>query len=160
MQVARTRYAAYSIAYHFVWIPKYRRKVLVRQVQLETKRLIQDGCERHGGPMDLPKIGQPSFEVICGCRGIFVKGCPILGRFVLGLTLLEIETDIDHVHVFVSAPPRFSPSQIANLLKGYSSRYLRERFPHLKKAYGQEQLWTQSYYIGTAGSVSAEVIRR
>lgn len=124
MQVARTRYAAYSIAYHFVWIPKYRRKVLVRQVQLETKRLIQDGCERHG------------------------------------LTLLEIETDIDHVHVFVSAPPRFSPSQIANLLKGYSSRYLRERFPHLKKAYGQEQLWTQSYYIGTAGSVSAEVIRR
>ena len=124
MQVARTRYAAYSIAYHFVWIPKYRRKVLVGEVQVETKRLIQESCERHG------------------------------------LTLLEIETDIDHVHVFVSAPPRFSPSQIANLLKGYSSRYLREKFPHLKKACGKEQLWTQSYYVGTAGSFSAEVIRR
>ena len=124
MQVARTRYAAYSIAYHFVWLPKYRRKVLVGEVQAETKRLIQESCERHG------------------------------------LTLLEIETDIDHVHVFVSAPPRFSPSQIANLLKGYSSKCLREQFPHLKKACGQEQLWTQSYYVGTAGSVSAEVIRR
>lgn len=46
------------------------------------------------------------------------------------------------------------------LLKGYSSRYLREKFPQLKKVCGKEQLWTQSYYVGTAGSVSAEVIRR
>lgn len=124
MQVARTRYADYSIAYHFAWLPKYRRQVLVGEVQVETKRLIQESCERHG------------------------------------LALLEIETDIDHVHVFVSAPPRFSPSQIANLLKGYTSRYLREKFPKLKKACGKEQLWTQSYYVGTAGSVSAEVMRR
>lgn len=45
-------------------------------------------------------------------------------------------------------------------LKGYSSRYLRERFPHLKRACGKEHLWTQSYYVGTAGNVSAETIRR
>lgn len=70
MQVARTRYAAYSTAYHFVCIPKYLHKVLVREVQVETKRLIRESCERHG------------------------------------LTLLEIETDIDHIHLFVSAPPR------------------------------------------------------
>ncbi len=77
-----------------------------------------------------------------------------------GLTLLALETDLDHVHVFVSAPPRFSPAMIANLLKGYSSRYLREKFPHLKKLCGKEHLWSSSYYVGTAGSVSAEVIRR
>ncbi|WP_079254234.1 transposase [Methylacidiphilum kamchatkense] len=46
------------------------------------------------------------------------------------------------------------------LLKGYTSRKLREQFPWLKKACGREQLWTQAYYVGTAGSVSAEVIRR
>jgi putative transposase len=131
-QVARTRYAAYSIAYHFVWIPKYRRKVLVGEVQAETKRLIQECCERHG-----------------------IKLLEIEAS-----TSLRASTDIDHIHVFVSAPPRFSPSQIANLLKGYSSRYLREKFPQLKKVCGKEQLWTQSYYVGTAGSVSAEVIRR
>lgn len=32
-----------------------------------------------------------------------------------GLTLLALETDEDHIHVFVSAPPRFSPALIANL---------------------------------------------
>ena len=40
-----------------------------------------------------------------------------------GLTLLAVETDEDQIHVFVSAPPRFSPALIANLLKGSTSRY-------------------------------------
>ena len=71
-----------------------------------------------------------------------------------------METDEDHIHVFVSAPPHFSPADIAGLLKGYSSEYLREKFPHLKKKCGKEYLWTQAYYVGTAGNVSAEVIRR
>jgi putative transposase len=71
-----------------------------------------------------------------------------------------METDDDHVHVFVSAPSRLSPSTIAGLLKGYTSRYLREKFPHLKKLCGKEHLWSSSYSVGTAGSVSAEVIRR
>ena len=44
------------------------------------------------------------------------------------LTLLALETDQDHVYVFVSAPPRFSRAEIANLLKGYSSWYLRSGF--------------------------------
>ncbi len=77
-----------------------------------------------------------------------------------GLTLLALETDEDHIHVFVSAPPRFSPALIANLFKGYSSRYLREKFPHLKKVCGKDHLWTRSYYVGTAGAVSAETITR
>ncbi|GHO88620.1 IS200/IS605 family transposase [Dictyobacter formicarum] len=124
LQVGKTRYTHYSIAYHLVWIPKYRRRILTGEVQVETKRLIAEWCEKQG------------------------------------LTLLAMETDIDHIHVFVSAPPRCSPALIANLLKGYSSRFLRERFPHLKKGCGKDHLWTSSYYVGTAGSVSAETITR
>lgn len=139
-QEGRTRYTHYSIAYHLVWIPKYRRKILVGDVETETKKLIIECCQRHQ------------------------------------LTLLALETDIDqrsqqapsfhggvicdHVHVFISAPPRFSPANIANLLKGYSSRFLRQKFPKLKKVCGKDSLWTSAYYVGTAGNVSAEVIRR
>ena len=96
LQTGKTRYTHYSIAYHLVWIPKYRRRILTGDVQKETKRLIGEGCQRQG------------------------------------FTLLAMETDEDHIHVCVSAPPRFSPALIANLLKGYSSRYLREQFPQLK----------------------------
>jgi putative transposase len=124
LQKGKTRYAHYSIAYHLVWIPKYRRRILTGEVQKETKRLIAECCERQG------------------------------------LTLLALETDEDHIHAFVSAPPRFSPALIANLLKGYSSRYLREQLPHLKKVCGKDHLWTSSYYVGTAGAVSAETIKR
>lgn len=124
LQVGKTRYTHYSIAYHLVWIPKYRRRVLTGEIQAQTKRLIAECCEKQG------------------------------------LTLLALETDEDHIHVFVSAPPRFSPALIANLLKGYSSRYLREKFPHLKKVCGKDHLWTRSYYVGTAGTVSAETITR
>jgi putative transposase len=76
------------------------------------------------------------------------------------MKIIALETDIDHVHVFVSAPPRMSPSYIANLLKGYSSRFLRLKYPNLKKLCGKEQLWTKAYYVGTAGNMSAETIRR
>jgi putative transposase len=123
-QVGKTRYTHYSIAYHLVWLPKYRRHVLTGEVQKEAKRLITEWCEQQG------------------------------------LTLLAMETDVDHVHVFVSALPRFSPALIANLLKGHSSRYLREQFSHLKKVCGKDHLWASSYYVGTAGTVSAETIKR
>ena len=124
LQTGKTRWSHYQIAYHFVWIPKYRRKILTGDVQAETKRAIEECCGLHG------------------------------------LTLLALETDIDHVHCFVSAPPKDSPAKIVGLLKGHSSRRVREKFPALAKKTGKEQLWTSAYYVGTAGQVSAETIRR
>jgi len=108
LPVGKTRSTHSSIAYHLVWIPKYRRRVLTGEVQVETKRLITECCQKHG------------------------------------LTILAMEADADHIHVLVSAPPRFSPALIANLLKGYSSRFLREKFPHLNKVCGKGHLWTSS----------------
>jgi putative transposase len=48
LQVGKTRSTHYTIAYHLVWIPKYRRKILTGEVQAETKRLIAECGERHG----------------------------------------------------------------------------------------------------------------
>lgn len=42
----------------------------------------------------------------------------------------------------------------------YSSRHLREKVPRLKKVCGKDRLWMSAYYVGTAGAVSAEAIRR
>lgn len=94
-------------------------------------------------------------EVQGACKTLIAEYC-----IQQGFTLLALETDVDHGHGFVSAPPRRAPAVIVGLLKGYPSRRLREQFPRLKRQCGKEQLWTQAYYVGTAGSVSAEVIRR
>lgn len=80
-----------------------------------------------------------------------------------GMTLLAIEVDrelMDHVHVFVSLPPRLSASQAVNVMKGYSSRRLRQEFPWLKNLHEKSQLWARSYYWGTTGNVSAQVVKR
>ena len=42
LQVGKTRYTHYSIAYHLAWIPKYRRRLLTGEVQKETKRLLEE----------------------------------------------------------------------------------------------------------------------
>ena len=66
----------------------------------------------------------------------------------------------DHVHLFVSAPPKLSPSIIVQYLKGITGRKLYARFPDLKDQLWKGELWNHSYYIETVGSVSADTVRR
>jgi putative transposase len=45
---------------------------------------------------------------------------------------LQIGGIDDHVHVLVGAPPTLAPSNIVQLIKGGSSAWIHETFPHLK----------------------------
>ena len=74
------------------------------------------------------------------------------------IEILNESIQPDHVHLFVSAPPRLSPAKIVNIFKGFTGRRLRQEFIFLLKHH-RERLWTRTYYVGTAGSVSAETIQ-
>jgi putative transposase len=63
----------------------------------------------------------------------------------------------DHVHLFVSADVKSKPEQVVKRFKGRSSRYLRKEFPELLK---MPTLWTRSYFLSTAGNVSAATIKK
>lgn len=78
-----------------------------------------------------------------------------------GFEILAHEVMPDHVHLFVSAPPKFSPAEIVRLFKGITSRRLKQEFWQIRRAYRGKNaaLWAEGYYVGTAGHVSAEVIR-
>jgi putative transposase len=79
-----------------------------------------------------------------------------------GFEILAVEVMPDHVHLFVSAPPKFSPAEIVRLFKGITSRKLKKEFENLRRQYWGEHatLWAEGYYVGTAGHVSAETIKR
>ena len=66
----------------------------------------------------------------------------------------------DHVHCFVSAPPKLSITAIMKYLKGISGRKLFERFPEIRNQLWKGELWNHSYYVEMVGSVSEENIRR
>ena len=48
------------------------------------------------------------------------------------MTALQIGGCDDHIHALVMAPPVIAPSQIAQYLKGDSSKWIHEAFPELR----------------------------
>jgi putative transposase len=118
----RTEGSVSALTYHFVWCPKFRRKVLVGDVERRLRELLLERCA------DL------SCEVIA------------------------LEVMPDHVHLFLTAPPLHAPQHIANQLKGYSSRVLREENEGLRRR--MPSLWSRSYYVGSAGEMSAATIQQ
>ena len=62
----------------------------------------------------------------------------------------------DHVHLFVSVPPKIAPHFLVKMIKGATSNVLRKKYPQLLKL---PSLWSSSYYIGTVGHVSESVVK-
>ena len=69
--------------------------------------------------------------------------------------VIEVAIEPDHVHLFLNSPPDLAPDQLMFRIKGATSRYFRKEFPDLKK---MPSMWTRSYFVSTAGSVSSETI--
>lgn len=110
------------INYHFVFCPRYRRKIFVNsEVNVRFKQLVSEIC--HDNEWDI----------------------------------LAIETDKDHCHLFINVQPTESPASIMKVIKGKTSKELRQEFEHLSK---MPSVWTRSYFVSTAGNISSETIKR
>ena len=124
-KVYRTGHAVYRLNYHFVWIPKYRRKVLSGAVGQRAAELFREIAKQYEMRMDT-------------------------------LSVLE-----DHGHLFLSAPPRYAPAQIVNIMKSISAKKIFEEFPQVKQKLWGGKFWADGYDVGSSGDdVTADVIRR
>lgn len=78
-----------------------------------------------------------------------------------GFSVVECKVgENDHVHCFVSAPPKISVTQIVKYLKGISGNQLFREYPQLRKSLWKGQLWNGSYFCETIGSTSEENLLR
>ena len=74
MGIRRTKHAVFDLKYHLVWIPKYRRHVLVGEVARYTKEVLQqiaaeyEFTNRHDGSNGRPcsRVSGGSTEVFAG----------------------------------------------------------------------------------------------
>ena len=76
--------------------------------------------------------------------------------------IIEAEVCPDHVHMFVSIPPKLSVSKFMGILKGKSSLIIFQRWSNLKYKFGQRSFWCRGYYVDTVGKnakVIAEYVR-
>jgi putative transposase len=67
----------------------------------------------------------------------------------------------DHVHVFLCAPPRYSPARVMQILKSISVREVFARFPWLRRKLWGGEFWGDGYFVRSIGDqVTSEIIRR
>ena len=68
----------------------------------------------------------------------------------LDIEVIDMAVSVDHVHLFIKYPPKYSVSWIAKRLKGRSSKLLMDRFQYLKE-WCPDHLWAPSCYHGSVG---------
>ena len=76
-----------------------------------------------------------------------------------GIEILEGAVCKDHVHLYVSIPPKLSISSAMARLKGKSALMLFDRHPELRGKYDRH-FWARGYYVETIGNVNEDAIRR
>jgi putative transposase len=124
MGVRRTKHAVFDLKYHLVWIPKYRRQILVGEAAQYAKEVLWRIADEYGFWVDVMEVME------------------------------------DHVHVFLEAPPRYSPAEVVQIMKSISARELFRRFPRLREQLWASELWSDGYFVRSVGDqVTTEVIR-
>jgi len=67
----------------------------------------------------------------------------------------------DHVHIFLEAPPRYSPAEMVQVMKSISGREVFKKFPKLRKQLWAGELWNDGYFVRSVGDkVTADIIRK
>ena len=76
-----------------------------------------------------------------------------------GVEIIEGRMMLDHVHLLLSIPPKFSVSQIMGYLKGKSAMMIFERHSNLKYKFGNRNFWATGYYVSTVGLNEATIAK-
>ena len=111
------------INYHFVFCPRYRRKVLTNKIENSLKEILN-------------KIAEDN-----------------------NFNILEINGDLDHIHLLIECSPQHYIPNILKALKGVSARLLMKEFPSIKSKLWGGHLWNPSYFIATVSENTEEQIR-
>ncbi len=74
-----------------------------------------------------------------------------------GVEVIEGKACIDHIHVCLAIPPKYSVSTIVGYLKGKSAMIVFEKYSRLKQNFRGHQFWAKGYYVNTVGLDEAKV---
>ena len=64
----------------------------------------------------------------------------------------------DHVHLYISYPPKLAVSEIMRRIKGRTSRKIQEEFPQLHKQYWGKHFWGIGYAAFSSGTITDAMI--
>ena len=88
-------------------------------------------------------------------------------KVIMDKIALEFEVDIieqecgeDHIHMLFRTKPTLDMTKFINILKGRSSRELREKYKNfLKNKLWGDSFWSPSYFLATTGNVTVDILK-
>lgn len=85
----------------------------------------------------------------------------ILGKVckMEGVTILKAATLPEHVHMYVSIPPKLSVSKTIGRIKGKSALMIFDRHPEYRER-NNRHFWARGYYCETVGNVNEATIKQ
>jgi putative transposase len=74
-----------------------------------------------------------------------------------GIEVVEGTLCIDHIHLCLSIPPKYSVATIVGYLKGKSAMIMFEQYSRLKRNFKGHRFWARGYYVSTVGLDEAKI---
>ena len=74
-----------------------------------------------------------------------------------GVTIIEAEVCVGHVHMLLEIPPKMSVSSFMGYLKGKSSLMIYQRWGNMKFKYRNREFWCRGFYVDTVGKNTKKI---
>lgn len=114
----------HRIIFHFIFVPKYRRRVISKPIAIRLKNLFFEACKDNNWFID------------------------------------EIEILPDHSHLIIQIKPKDSIASVAKILKGGSSRVIRQEFPKIREFLWGDNFWATGYFAESLGVKNLDSMKR
>ena len=100
------------------------------------------------------------YKVLKGKIGEEVRKTIIVQSERLGCEIVELNVQVDHVHLLIKVPPKVSISALMGVMKGKSAIRVFSKFPELKqRPYWGNHFWAEGYCVDTVG-LNSEMIQK
>ena len=100
------------------------------------------------------------YKVLKGKIGEEVRKTIIVQSERLGCEIVELNVQVDHVHLLIKVPPKVSISALMGVMKGKSAIRVFSKFPELKqRPYWGNHFWAEGNCVDTVG-LDSEMIQK
>ncbi|MDY6838897.1 MAG: IS200/IS605 family transposase [Thermodesulfobacteriota bacterium] len=100
------------------------------------------------------------FRILTGKLSVEVDRCIRAFTEQQGCEVVELNVQVDHVHLLVMVPPKVSISGFVGTVKGRTAIRVLNKFRKLKeRPYWGNHFWSRGYCVDTVG-LDAETVQR
>ena len=117
----KSKHTKWECKYHIVWIPKYRKKTLYKELRKYLGETFRELASQ--------------------------KECKIEEGHLM----------IDHVHMLISIPPKYSVAQVVGFIKGKSAISIARTYMGRRRNFTGQHFWARGYHVSTVGRDEAMI---